>query len=270
MADWVRLWHDMPTDPKWRVIARRSGQPLAGVIALFTYMLTVASAARDRGSIAGMSIEDAAAVLDMDEEAVAAILSEMEGRVIANGRLSGWESRQVIREDDGAAERKRRQRQREREGRAAGEAGPLSHDADDAVAASRSGTHPSRNVTQRPAQDTESDSDSDSDTSGADAPGNAALPPIDPTKLVFDHGLALLVMGGKPPSQARSILGRWRRDHGDAAVIEAIGRAQAEKASEPVAFIEGWFRSRAGPAGARSPVMRELAAMRERYAGEAM
>ncbi len=26
MSNWVRLWDDMPTDPKWRLIARKSGQ----------------------------------------------------------------------------------------------------------------------------------------------------------------------------------------------------------------------------------------------------
>ncbi len=30
MASWLRLWHDMPTDPKWRVIAKRSGQSISG------------------------------------------------------------------------------------------------------------------------------------------------------------------------------------------------------------------------------------------------
>jgi hypothetical protein len=113
MTDWVRLWHDMPTDPKWRVIARKSGQPLASVIALFTLMMTEASAADDRGSIAGMKIEDAAAALDMEEGAVMAILAEMDARVIKDGRLSGWERRQPKRED-GASERAAAWRERKR------------------------------------------------------------------------------------------------------------------------------------------------------------
>ena len=43
MTDWVRLWHDMPTDPKWRTIARKSGQPLPCVIALFNLIMVNAS-----------------------------------------------------------------------------------------------------------------------------------------------------------------------------------------------------------------------------------
>ena len=100
MTDWVRLWHDMPTDPKWRVIARKSGQPLPCVIALFTLYMTAASAADDRGDVSGLSIEDAAAALDMDEADVQAIHDAMDGRVIEGGRLSGWERRQPKRERD--------------------------------------------------------------------------------------------------------------------------------------------------------------------------
>lgn len=33
MSQWVRLWEDMPTDPKWRVIAKRAGRPISEVIA---------------------------------------------------------------------------------------------------------------------------------------------------------------------------------------------------------------------------------------------
>jgi len=39
MSQWVRLWEDMPTDPKWRVIAKRAGRPISEVIAVFTHML---------------------------------------------------------------------------------------------------------------------------------------------------------------------------------------------------------------------------------------
>lgn len=112
MTDWVRLWHDMPTDPKWRVIARKSGQPLACVIALFTLLMTTASAAEDRGDVSSLSIEDAAAALDMGEDDVSAIMAAMESRVIAGGRLSGWERRQPKREreNDDSSERVKRYR----------------------------------------------------------------------------------------------------------------------------------------------------------------
>lgn len=46
---WFRLWHDMPTDPKFRTIARASKQPLALVIAVYLHVLVDASNANERG-----------------------------------------------------------------------------------------------------------------------------------------------------------------------------------------------------------------------------
>lgn len=102
MTAWVRLWEDMPTDPKWRVIARKSGQPLACVIAMFTLMLTEAGRAPEKGDLAGWNNEDAAAALDMEESAVEAIWDAMQGRVIEATHLSGWDKRQPKREDSSA------------------------------------------------------------------------------------------------------------------------------------------------------------------------
>lgn len=115
---WLRLWHDMPTDPKWRVVARISGQPLAAVVALFTMMLVEASLAEDRGSLADWRHEDAAANLDMDEGAVAAIFEAMRGRVHDGERLSRWEKRQPRREDPEAGVRGKVSRDRRRQGEA--------------------------------------------------------------------------------------------------------------------------------------------------------
>lgn len=106
MTDWVRLWHDMPTDPKWRVVARKSGQPLACVVAVFTMMLTNASGnAMKRGTLLGWDHEDAGAALDMDGEAVAAIYEAMQGKVLDGDTLTGWDRRQPKREDSGVSGR---------------------------------------------------------------------------------------------------------------------------------------------------------------------
>src|SRR5690606_37445959 len=98
---WVRLWAGMTTDPKWQTIARKSGQSRALVIALFAHLMLEANDAGDRGSLEEASIEDMASALDCDEEAVAAILEAMEGRVIVHGRLASWDRRQPKREDSG-------------------------------------------------------------------------------------------------------------------------------------------------------------------------
>ena len=112
MSRWVRLWEDMPTDPKWRVIARRSGRPVTEVIAVFVLMMTSAEAST--GALDGFDDEDAAAALDMDPEAVTAVRKAMEGKTVSEGKLSGWERRQPKRQDDASTDRVRAFRERKR------------------------------------------------------------------------------------------------------------------------------------------------------------
>ena len=64
----------------------------------------------------------------------------------------------------------------------------------------------------------------------------------DPAAVIFTDCLAVLTDGGVPIKQARSLLGKWRKQHGDEAVIAATGKAKREGAVDPVAFIEGCFR----------------------------
>lgn len=98
--DWVRLYHETPTDPKWRVIAKRSGQRIGDVIAVWNFVLCNASGnAVKRGVTRNLVTEDIAAALDLNDADVTAILAAMEGKVIKNGALQGWEKRNPIKED---------------------------------------------------------------------------------------------------------------------------------------------------------------------------
>lgn len=111
---WVRLWNDMPTDPKWRVVAKRSGRPLTEVLSVFAVMLTNAGAnATERGTLDSWSDEDVAAALDMEPAHVTAIREAMQGKTLDGDKLTGWEKRQPNRED-GSAERARAWRERNR------------------------------------------------------------------------------------------------------------------------------------------------------------
>lgn len=101
---WLRLWHDMPTDPKWRTIAKASGQRIGDVMAVYCHMLVCASNATERGRTQSFCSEDVANALDIETEQVDRIIDAMQGRVLDDDRLMGWEKRQVARED-GAAER---------------------------------------------------------------------------------------------------------------------------------------------------------------------
>jgi len=118
MTNWVRLWEDMPCDPKWRVIAKRSGRPVAEVLAVFVHMMTNAGQrtqpnASERGVLINWSDEDVAAALDIEPENVAAIRDAMQGKTLEGEKLKGWEKRQPKRED-GAAERAKAWRERNR------------------------------------------------------------------------------------------------------------------------------------------------------------
>jgi len=96
---WLRLWHDMPTDPKWRTISRVSKQRIGDVMSVYVHLLVVASSSKTRGSIIGARSEDIATALDMETNEVDAVLQAMEGRVLGDGLLLGWETRQPLRED---------------------------------------------------------------------------------------------------------------------------------------------------------------------------
>jgi hypothetical protein len=141
MTKWVRLWADMPTDPKWRVIARKSGRPIAEVMAVFMFMMTNAGCSDDRGTLHNWDDEDIGAALDIDSECVTAIRHAMQGKTLEGDKLSGWEKRQPEREDS-SAERTRAWRER-----------------------NKSVTQRDAVVTQCDAPDTDTDTDTDNNLS---------------------------------------------------------------------------------------------------------
>lgn len=118
---WLRLWHEMPNDPKWRTISRISGETVSTVLAVYIHLMVDASQnTKDRGK-STLRVEDLESALDLSGDSVRAILSAMETRVIDDGVLSGWDRRQPAREiplDSSAktdAERKREQRARQKQ-----------------------------------------------------------------------------------------------------------------------------------------------------------
>ncbi len=114
---WLRLWHEMPSDPKFRTVAKSSKRPISEVIAIYIHYLVDASKNSRRG-FKSISNEDVASALDLEIEDVDAVESAMQGRLLDGDRLKGWESRQPLREetDDAtpASERMRRMRNRKK------------------------------------------------------------------------------------------------------------------------------------------------------------
>lgn len=214
MTDWVRLWHDMPTDPKWRVIARKSKQPLPCVLAVFTMMLTNASGnAGERGTLLGWDHEDAGAALDMDAADVEAIYDAMQGKVLEGQRLTGWERRQPKREDSTAAERKAAWKARKSD------------------AAERAGTQ--ENAAERTREETETETDS----SVAKATG----PKPDSDQVFWEGAKTFLAAETKDPG---ALVGKWCRDYTKVLTAEVITRAQLERPAQRIPFIEGCFRAK--------------------------
>ena len=87
-----------------------------------------------------------------------------------------------------------------------------------------------RSVSETPSEsDSETEADSEADASGAAAP--------DAVKAVFDEGVRLLTASGCSERTARSVIGKWRREKGDAATLTALRQAKAGSITEPIAWI---------------------------------
>lgn len=133
---WLRLWHDMPNDPKWRTISLVSGQPIALVQAVYIHLLVSASQSVTRGHI-DVTDEDLASHFVVTEENIQAVISAMQGRVLEGKYLTGWSQRQPKKEDcvnpetgaKSATQRKREQRERERNEKNQADVSRQSHDA---------------------------------------------------------------------------------------------------------------------------------------------
>ncbi|MCG7348212.1 DUF1376 domain-containing protein [Sphingomonas sp. ACRSK] len=101
----------------------------------------------------------------------------------------------------------------------------------------------------------------DSSYSVANATG-ASAPPDNPVKSLIDTGIALLVATGTPPTRARSLIGKWRKDQGDAPTLAAIVAAREAGITQPVEWITARFRS----AGEQDDEARSISrATAERY-----
>ena len=115
MIGWFRSYHGAPSHRKWGLIAKRAGVPRSLVVALAWDLLDRASQSTDRGSVAGYDVDSFAFDMDCEPADVTRILEAMRGAdFLDDDRLSGWDRRQVKREDDGAAERQREKRAREK------------------------------------------------------------------------------------------------------------------------------------------------------------
>lgn len=106
--DWLRWWHGTVTDPKFQWVARKSGQPVGSVIAVWAALLECASTATQgnadatRGNVASFDCNDYDVALGFEDGTVKSIYSAMEKKgLIADGVIAKWNERQPKREDSG-------------------------------------------------------------------------------------------------------------------------------------------------------------------------
>ena len=97
--DWFRWHHGSVTDPKFQLVARKSKQALASVIAVWAFVLEQASASEERGTFGSIDGEAIDCLLGLEDGATAAILAAMGERgLVEDGSVSAWEKRQPKRE----------------------------------------------------------------------------------------------------------------------------------------------------------------------------
>ncbi|MFN6950964.1 MAG: hypothetical protein ACK4NE_00010 [Albidovulum sp.] len=100
MAEWFRLWHGAPTDPKWRTVARRASVRPGDVWAVVSCLMDRASQSEDRGSVVGYDVEVIADALGFETDDVERIIAALcDKAVISEGRIKAWEKYQPKRED---------------------------------------------------------------------------------------------------------------------------------------------------------------------------
>jgi hypothetical protein len=69
------------------------------------------------------------------------------------------------------------------------------------------------------------------------APNGAGVPPVDTVKALWDLGITLLTASGHDERASRSIVGRWRKDFGDAETLVALTECQARRIMNPVEWV---------------------------------
>ena len=116
--DWFRWHHGSVTDPKFQLVARKSGASVAEVIGVWATLLEAASMNAQRGCHGELDFESLDCALGLEDGKAQEIYMLMTARGLVDPEaqsIAAWAKRQPVREDDTANDRKKRQREREHE-----------------------------------------------------------------------------------------------------------------------------------------------------------
>lgn len=102
--DWFRWHHGSVTDPKFQLVAKKSGASVAEVLAVWACLLESASQAEMRGNPGDIDYEAMECALGLAEGVASTIHTEMKtrGLVGADGLIARWDKRQPKREREDA------------------------------------------------------------------------------------------------------------------------------------------------------------------------
>jgi hypothetical protein len=98
----------------------------------------------------------------------------------------------------------------------------------------------------RPETETETENRDREQNTEANASDEKSSSPIDLKAAIFASGVPLLQSTGTTDRHARSMLGRWRKDYGDGAVLDALAFAQTVSPSEAIPYITKTLENRSG------------------------
>jgi hypothetical protein len=260
---WYRVWNGTPSDPKWRVVARRSKQPITHVLSIWQFMMDCAGGNKPplRGTLAGWDDEEVAASLDLETEVVTAVREAMQGLTLDGETLKAWDKRQFA--SDSSAKRVAEHRARKKA--SPDDDNPGGNSAETPRnGAKANGKHGNdtvtlqsekpKNVTLQAADVTLQEPDlgecnvtlsardrltEKESNSVADATAQQAAPGGSLKDELFGSCLKWLTgRSGRQEAQLRKVLGKWVRDHGEGAVLNAISVAQRDSAVSPVGYVE--------------------------------
>lgn len=214
MTRWYRAYEGTVTDPKLAEAAMVAGCSRSVSVAAWHLILENAATINDGGSIDIPSRRIAAALC----EPLAVIDALMEAfsatGIVVGSRVTAWNRRQYVSDNSTARSRKHRAKTAE----------TLPSEGD-ATLQERCATPP--------------ETKTETEESKANALGAAApLSASQITKAIFDSGVTLLAPVCPEPRQARSIIGRWRKQYHDSQVLSAIANCErCEDISHPIEWI---------------------------------
>lgn len=217
MSRWYRAYEGTVTDPKLAEAAAVAGCTRSVAVAAWHLTLENAAVVNDGGRIDIPTRRIAAALCEpiADMEALVAAFSAI--GIVADSRVTAWNRRQYL--GDNSLERVRKHRAKKTAEKLPG-----------------NGSETLRNVSETDHRQRQS-TETETDIPFTNVNGRAPLSASDVTKAIFDTGVKILTEADHDNRQARSIIGRWRKNYSDSIVLAALSRCQVVQPSDPVEWM---------------------------------